>query len=144
MSEQRRLLDVGDETKKLAKTRAPKSDGSVQRCIDAFYDAYLRRWNPGVDPATTPKDQLVTPIIKGGKHGRHFKELLTSWGERPILDVIAVYFTTTDPEITRHDYSLDFFFLKAEYLRLKAVRRTVDERTRGNIDAASRATGRKS
>jgi hypothetical protein len=133
------------EKKKRGRPPGPRPDttGSVKACIDRFHEQFIKKFNPGVNPTTTPKEHLVTPLMSGGKHGKKFKELVASWGEAAVIEVIDRYFQTKDPQITRSDYSLDFFFFKAQYLRLAGVRRAVpDERLADNIAAASRATGR--
>lgn len=133
------VLFEGDPKPK--KTRA---ETGVQSCIDRFYNLFVKKFNHGVDIATAPKGSLATPIIKGGKHGKQFKELLATWDQATVEAVIDLFFYTKDPMIVRSDYTLDFFFMKAQYLRLAIVRRRpqMDDRQMSNIDAARRATGR--
>lgn len=144
------MPDLFDEQPAKRKLRPKReTDPAIARCIDFFYDRYVARWNPpalyeGWKAGTVPASQLVTPLIAGGKHGAQFKRLL-AWGEDVVRELVRLYFTTTDPKVARDDYSLDRFFVHAQYLRLKLARnhRVVDARTAENLDAAARATGRR-
>jgi hypothetical protein len=137
------MLFHDDEPKPIVK--AVDSAGAVKSCIDRFYNRFVAKFNPGVDVTGLPKEQLVRPIVKGGKHGKQFKELIAQWGQPAVEEVIDRFFATTDPVITRSDYSYDYFLLKAQYLRLAGVRNTrqLDDRQLHNMEAAARATGRK-
>lgn len=125
-------------------------DSAVAECIDLFYKLHIRKWSSPhdvaaweADPASVPRERLVTPRVNGGKHGRRFKELLASWGRDTTIETVRLFFATTDPRITNSDYTYDAFFARADYLRLQSVRRErLNPRTQRNIDAASRAAGR--
>ncbi len=139
------LFEDGEPAKpKRVKKPATEADAAVKRCIDRFYDRFVAKWNRGVDVATTPKSQLVTPLVSGGKHGAQFKRLLAAWDEGTVLELVDTFFTTLDPQVVRSDYSYDAFFRLAQALRLaKARRQPVDDRTLQNLDAAARATGKR-
>lgn len=126
-----------------AKRGRPSTTTGVKACMDRFYDKFVAKFNPGIDATAVPKEHLVTPLIKGGKHGKMFKELIASWSEQQVFAIIDTYFTTRDTQITRSDYSLDFFFLKAQYLRLlnAGKRNDLTQRQHANVAAAQKAMG---
>lgn len=98
----------------------------VSKCIDAFHDAFVRRFG-------------FKPKIDGGKDGANLKRLIATWDERVVLELIEEFFTTRDPRVARSDYTIGAFYNLAQHLRLR--RQTIqDQRTAENMDAASRAS----
>lgn len=130
----------------------------VKRCIDHFYSRFVRKWNPpahaevwlkeqadGVAPdeRTIPKEQMMLPVIHGGKDGNHFKHLVATYGEEPTLRLVEEFFETTDPRVVRSDYTVGALFSLAQHLMLRRAGKPQDNRAIENADAAARATQRR-
>lgn len=130
----------GDGATRPKKRPGARSDGVVQRCIDAYFRGFVGKFNP---PAT-PTEQLLKPIIHGGKDGAHFKKMVATWGEPTVLALVDEFFTTTHPRVVRSDYSVGALFQCAQHLIVANTGQTLpDQRTAENVDAASRATRRR-
>lgn len=109
---------------------ATEADPAVKRCIDAFHDACVRRFGFKPDPR------------QYGRLGRDLKPLLATWGEADMLSLIDEFFTTSEPRITRSDYSVAAFLAVVQLLKVRRLQ-APDARTAENIDAAVRATRRR-
>lgn len=118
-----------DPPKPARKKKAP-SDGSVQRCFDAWARLFEAKWH------------MKATHISPGKDGRHFKDLVRAFGDERTLELMARFFATTNPQIARSDYSVGAFFRLAQTLVLDDMK-IDDARTLSNIDAVARATGRR-
>lgn len=141
----------------MAKTDTAERNASVKRCIDEFYACFVRKFNPPshadtwlremaekVPPArrSVPQEQMMLPIIHGGKDGAHFKKLVATYGEDETLRLVRQFFGTSDSRVLRSDYTVGALFALAQHLRLRAFR-VADPRTADNLDAAERATQRR-
>lgn len=136
----------------MAKKAATEArDGAVKRCIDAFYDAFVRRFNPPdvaerflADRTSVPRAQMTLPNIAGGKDAGLMKALLGSYQEDGVLRLIDLYFVDCmlDGRVVRSDQTVGALYALAAYL---VTRQHVPQgqRTTDNLDAASRATRRK-
>ena len=126
---------LGDDlvpTAKPKRTRKlPASDGSVQRCFDAFSVAFIERWN-------------MKPDFVGGRDGKLFKELCAQYGVDVVVEtLIPELFRSTNYHVVSSDYSVPALRRNAQALVLDGRRPTTDARTLSNLDAAARAMGRK-
>lgn len=134
-----------------ARAKATKeTDPAIARCVAAFYAAFVRRYNPpamaeawlATTPKTRPfpKEQMVLPMIAGGKDANLFKKMLDAWGETTVLRLIEEFFeaSRTDPRIIRANPDVGGFYFNAQYL-LTRNQRVTDRRTAENLDAAVRA-----
>ncbi len=126
----------------------PSDPGEItaKRCIDVFYERFLVRHNPPhrVDAWKSRGrflgDGLIVPRILGAKHGKLFQSMLHTWGGDTVLDLIQEFFTTADPQIvSRGDYSVEWFNMKAQYLLTRDQR--LDDVTAHNINAGLNAMG---
>lgn len=109
---------------------AEQSDGAVRRCFDAWYNCYLAKWR------MTPKH------LEPGRAGRDFKALVAAYGEAETLALIERFFATAAWQVVRGGYTVGEFYRAAPALSLEGLK-PADERTAGNLDAASRATRRR-
>lgn len=143
-------------TTAVRKRKAPASSGAVQRCLDAYYDSFVWRFNPediarrwldekrsGIAPArrSVPQDQVTLPLINGGKDGALAKKLVQAYGEARALRLFAEFVWLEHPRVVRSDYSIGALFALAPTLVVDEAGR-LDERTASNLDAGRRATGR--
>lgn len=117
----------GARPEKPKRARKPKKDTNpaVARCIDYFFQKFNAKFG-------------FKPKINGGKDGKHFKELIETWNESIVLQLIDEMFSSSDPRILRSDYTIGAFYNLAQYLRLQFNR--TDERTMRNLDASRRAS----
>lgn len=132
------------------KAEAPETDPAIARCVNAFYAAFVRRYNPAemaeawlAATKTTrpfPKEQMVLPLISGGKDASLFKKMLAAWGEATVMRLIEEFFeaSVTDPRVVRANPDVGGLFLNAQYLLTRRMR-IVDAKTAANWDAAKRA-----
>lgn len=136
-----------------------KGDPAVKRCIDAFYAAYVRHHNPreadawlremadGVPVAerTTPQAQMILPMIKGAKDGALVRKMLATWGEPRVLDLIADFFgpAYTTFGVINSNQDIGALFAAAPRLLVRAHAALPSRRTASNMEAASRAMGRR-
>jgi hypothetical protein len=128
--------------------------------MDAYYAAFVRRFNPpeqaevwlaghpgpewrrasraGTLPV--PREQMTLPLISGGKDAALVKRMVVAWGEVKVLWLIAEFFgpSRTDPRVVRSNHDLGAIYYLAQYLLTRA-QRTQDQRTADNIDAVARA-----
>lgn len=116
---------TGDATK-------TEPDPAVKRVIDRFHDVHLERFGFKPDPRGY------------GRLGKDAKVLLGTWGEDVLIGLVDEFFSTTDPRVTRSDYSVAAFLNSVQYLRVRRTgKQVVDERTAHNVDVVARATGRR-
>lgn len=135
-------------------------DPAVKRCIDAFYAAYVRRFNPpalaeqwlqghpgaewrrAVREGTLPvtREQMTLPLITGGKDATLMKRMVEAWGGEKVLWLIAEFFgpARTDPRVVRSNHDVTSVYMLAQHLMTRR-QRTTDLRTADNLDAAARA-----
>lgn len=79
-----------------------------------------------------------------GKDGKHFGDLLATYGRDEVIALMQKMFSTGDPRIVASDYTVGAFFSLAPHLALLDRRNgPKDRRAAENFDAASRATQRK-
>ncbi len=124
------LLEVGDSLPVRAKKVKPPT--GVSECMQAFREGHMSKLG-------------LEPHIHYGKDGKHFKELVALWGLDVVLRLIALFFSTTDPRVVRSDYKVGAFYSLAQHLILLDRRHgPKDRRTAENLDAATRATQRRS
>lgn len=107
------------------------ADTEVQQCFNRFHDRHVEKHG-------------IKPMFKGGRDGRHFKEMLESLKLAGMLDLIDVFFSTTDSKVVASDYTVAALYRLAPHMRLLDRRSGPrDRRTAENLDAASRATRRR-
>lgn len=122
--------DRPEKPKKAKKEKPPKATNpDIAKCINHYATRFKERFG-------------FKPKINGGKDGKHFKEILSTWKDEGgcalVISLLDEFFATRDPRVLRSDYSVGAFYSLAQYLRLAANR--TDDRTMANLDAASRAT----
>jgi hypothetical protein len=110
---------------------APKT--GVPRCMEVYDRLFRQKY--GADNA---------PHIKGGKDGKHFKDLIRLWGEDEVVRLLGVFFSTTDARVRSCDYTIGAFYMLAQHLRLRSTRTVIDNRSQRTVDALQRAMGRHS
>jgi len=71
------------------------------------------------------------------------KKLCESWGLQAVVDTIRLFFTTTDPRVTRTNYAVTDFQYHAARLRMAQAGGDINDKTAGNIHEISKAMGRK-
>lgn len=107
-------------------TNAEQKAPAIKRCLHAYRVAYLRRF--GIKPQITP-----------GKDAKLVRQMLATWGEATVLDVIQDFFTTTDARVQQAGFTVGSLFHNAQRLILHARQPVADIRTLENLDAAARA-----
>lgn len=144
---------------KLTEDEKARRKAVVQRCIDAYYAAYVRRFNPpeladswlaemaaGVQPArrSVPKEHMNLPMIAGAKHGAQIKKMVDTWGEGRVLDLCGRFPAMDHPRVRSSDRSIGALFNLAQYLLLDGQSEVgaADARLAGNASAARKAAGR--
>lgn len=113
---------------KVVKPRSENAD-AVLRIEARYTELFKERWK-------------FEPKRNYGRDRKELGELERLWGETEVLDLLQLFFVTTDPKIVRCDYTVTAFCALAQHLKLNA-RRPQDERTIANLDAAARAMGRR-
>jgi hypothetical protein len=119
--------------KKERRAKTAANDG-VRKCFDRFHALFVKKWNR----PDTPEDKQMRPMFRGGKDGKHFKDMIAAWGEETTLSLIDEFFVTTNPRVVKSDYSVGALVICAQQL-LIARQHSVDSRTAANVDAAHRA-----
>jgi hypothetical protein len=110
----------------------PDVDPAVKRLVDAFHAKHVERH--GVAP--------LRPDY--GRFAKEVKAMLDSATEAELVGLIDDFFVSRDPRVLRTDYLPMDFVRIAQYLRLQRNgRRRHDERTLRDLDAATRATGKR-
>jgi hypothetical protein len=129
---------------------------SAKRCLDTFYEAFMRRHNPAnlVDEwlAIKPserhsgkyddlKAKLVLPRIEGAKDMTLMKRMIESWGEVTVRRLIEDFFGSAYlmHQVINSNQDVGALWFAAPKLLLR--RGVPDDRTRGNLDAVRRAMG---
>lgn len=135
--------------------RSTELNRASRSCLDRFYRAFVQRFNPAghaaawlqdmdarVPPAqrSVPQEQMMLPIINGGKDVALMKKMVGAWGEAAVAELIAEFFRTQDFRVVSSGYDVTALYMNAQRLMLR-MRGTVvpDRRTAANVDAASRA-----
>jgi hypothetical protein len=152
------------EPKKRGRGRpVEKSDGSTKRILDAYRVGFIRRWNKavmsefagfdtttqaGVEEFLAFAERLqgcAKPMMQWGRDGKFAKQMIATWGEEVVVNLLATFFETTDQRVTRTVYSFQDFYNTAQYLMIRDRKPSVasDPRTASNLDAANRAMGRR-
>ncbi len=116
--------EVKVRTTKKAKAKATES--AVPGAIDLYHELFRGKFG-------------FKPRIRGGKDGKHFKELIATWGRDDVLELVRVFFTTTDPRVTRCDYSVGALYALAQGLMIDMRGGRLDATTAHILDAVSRA-----
>jgi len=123
-----------EQTKKPRKRKAAgEANPAVARCID-HYDAEFQRRHG------------FKPDRRGyGRFGKDLRDLLETWTEQNVLDMMEDFFYDNDPRVLRGNWSTADFANLAQYLRIKRTSGApiLDARTANNLDAARRATQRR-
>lgn len=138
-----------------------KADSSV--VIDAFYAAYVRRFNPPpiaeawladmqrqdyrTRPRSVPEEKVTRPPIAGKKDATLAKKMVESWGVDTVLRLIEKFFDLSrrglPPVIsTRHD--IGALYMVAPRLMIMDTLESegaMDRRAAENAAAARRASG---
>lgn len=131
----RDLLGERPEPKpKKKRERRAVNDGGVRECFDRFQIGFIRKWNR----PNTAVEQQMRPMFRGGKDGKHFKNMIATWGKDTTLSLIDEFFESTSPRVVKSDYSVGALFICAQQLLIER-QRIVDPRTAANVDAAHRA-----
>ena len=131
---QQRLLDGDGPPAKVRKIKKD-SDNAVGRLWTLFCEEYQSQ-----SPFFAHCD-LEYKSLAYSREKKHLKDMLAAWGEDDVAQTIRVFFRSTDPEVTRRNYTVADLFFLAQRLRVHGNGR-VDKRTRDNIDAAARAVKR--
>ena len=127
--------------------RPQQSKAAVVRCIDAYYVAFVRKFNTRtiadawLKDKSVPKEQVVLPMIHGAKDGALIKKMVAAWGEERVLALCEQFPSMTDARVLRSDYSIGAMFSLAQHLMLRQ-HKPADDQTARNVDAVSRAVGR--
>lgn len=118
--------------KKRTPKAKPEADGRVVMLEAGFVARHEARW--GVKP-------LLTPY---GKNRRHLKDLAGQLPDDELLALMDLFFSTRDRDVERSDYTIGAFVRLVPHLRLLERRTGAPRgRTADNLDAAARATGRR-
>lgn len=121
----------GDDVEKPTKRQKPPTDPVIAECFAMFVDLHVAKHG-------------IKPPIRGGKDGKHFKDLLATYGRDEVFALIRKMFGTSDPRVVASDYTVGAFYSLAPHLALLDRRNgPKDRRAAENFDAASRATQRK-
>lgn len=127
----------GDDEPKPEKRDRKKSapgDPDIAACFALFSELHLAKHG-------------ISPHFRGGKDGKHFKDLLAWAGREGMLGeagLIRKFFGTSDPRVVASDYSVGAFYSLAQHVALLDRRKgPMDRRTVENTDAARRATERR-
>lgn len=119
----------GEETVALVKAKKrPVGESAVPKVIERYHERFLSRFG-------------FKPKISGGRDGKHVKELVAAWGATAVLGLVDEFFSTTDPKVTRSDYSLQAFYTLAQGLMIASAVGKPDQRSAEIMDAVSRARG---
>ena len=122
---------LGDVPKKKAKaTLESSANGAGGRLVARWVDGYVLKFGIKADPRQV------------GRLGKELKQLATAWGEAEVEALVDLFFATTDAAVVRSDYSPAAFLGLVPRLRIKGHLRA-SERTRENVDAATRAMERR-
>ena len=70
-------------------------------------------------------------------------DLGAQWGKEVVVQLIELFFTTTDPRVTRTSYATTDFQFHAPRLRHAQAGGDISEKTMSNIHEAAKAMGRK-
>jgi hypothetical protein len=124
---------LGEETPQ-KRVKAPP-DNSTVRAEDAFKAAFSRRWTD-------------TPLIYGniGRNRAILKRLVEQLGEETVVQtLIPEFFTSTDPQVVRLQYTVPDLERVAQRLLINrnSRERKLHPRTQANVDEAQKATGKK-
>jgi hypothetical protein len=127
----------------------------VQRCFDAYYDSFVRRFNePALsEPWLAEKREKVPPaqrsvsmarmrlpLIHGGKDGKHLQKLIQTYGEERAQRLCESFVWMRHPRVVSSDYSIGAMFNLAQFLLTDADR--IDWRRASNEYEILRASGR--
>jgi len=150
-------------TKKPKEPKKPKAekapvDPAIKRCIDAFYEAYVRKHNPPeraeqwmqevarkvpVPERSIPLNQMVLPRILGAKDGTLIKTMLASWGEERVLEIVRKFFGEAYADWGVVNSNQDIPALYTAAPRILVRDRVPDRRTADNLSAGQRAMMRR-
>jgi hypothetical protein len=160
MFEPAELEEMKAQHEKKKQQRKPTgSTDVVQRCIQSFYAAYVRRHNPltadkwleemaarvPVDKRTTPQSAMILPLIVGGKDGALMKKMLAAWGEERVLKLIDDFFgdAYTMFGVINSNQDIGALFTAAPKILVRDNAVMHSRRTANNLEAAARAMGKR-
>lgn len=104
-------------------------DAAVKRILDYFSATFLA-------------EKGVRPRIQRGKDPKLVKDMLSSWDEETVREIVRRFCSSTDPRIINSRMEIGNLFAEAQYLLL-ADQRFDDRRTAENYHAAMQATKKK-
>lgn len=108
-----------------------------QRLLGHFMQHYERKWNH-------PYFLVLDSKTKSPRRDlRILGDLGGQWGEEVVVDLIELFFATTDPRVTRSNYATTDFQFHAPRLRHAQAGGDISDKTAGNIHEISKAMGRK-
>lgn len=105
----------------------PKPKADVTRWMDHYRAQHQQKWGS-------------EPVIYWGKNGKQAKGLIEAIGLEAALQVVDDFFRSTDPRITRTDYSVGAVVTNAQYLRVSG--KQPDHRLQASAAMIRRVTGR--
>lgn len=115
-----------------------KSPTLSQRLLGQFMLHYERRWGFPYFLVLNPKTKAPTLDLK------ILGDLGEQWGEQVVIELIVLFFTTTDPQVRRcRSYNTKDFQYWAPKLRMSQHGGDVADKTASNIHEVSKAMGRK-
>lgn len=140
----------------MTRTKTTTENGqAAKRCLDHFYEQYVRNFNPPdkaeqwLRDRSVPKPQMVLPLLAGAKDMVLLGKLVAGWDEETVRDVVDEFFRAYaehDPRVERSNMTVGAFYDLAQYVMLRRGRhngRPADDRTAHNVAAVRRATMRK-
>jgi len=112
------------------KKKAPKPPTVSVRLETLFQSAYQERWGHPY-------------LVKPGRDRKILNDLVATWGEEIVADLIDFFFKTTDPEVKRsRSYNVpDFLYWAPKLRRLRDGRGALSAKTARNVDEISKAMG---
>lgn len=133
----------------------------VKRAIAAYYEAFVRRFNPRevaeawlADPKGTiydpllkmrrpiAKEDVTIPLIDGAKDGANLKRMMATWGEERVVWLCANFPFIKDHRVESSDMSLGALKMHAQHLMLRRNGHGTDKGSR-NRQAIAQAIGEK-
>ena len=106
-------------------TERAEWDAAVKRILDYFSATFLA-------------EKGVRPRIVRGKDPRLVKDMLASWDEETVREIVRRFCSSTDPRIINGRMEIGNLFAEAQYLLL-ADQRFDNRRTARNYHAAAQA-----
>lgn len=107
--------------------------------LGVFMQRHVERW-------TFPPFLAIDPKTKSPRRDlKIFGDFIKQWGLPVVLELIETFFSTTDPRVTRCNYSATDFQYHAPRLRMAQAGggSDISDKTASNVHEISKAMGRK-